>query len=143
MKQSAKRMGRISKVLVASYEAQQFKLQSVLEDESLLRQEIDLLKSRALDAQTHSCESMLLVGADMIWQTWVERKIVQLNAQLAQVLALKDHELTQLRKEFGKKTAAEKLHNRALNETQNRKRKFYEAVVLQNCDAEISRIRKR
>lgn len=143
MKQSAKRMGRISKVLVASYEAQQFKLQSVLEDESLLRQEIDLLKSRALDAQTHSCESMLLVGADMIWQTWVERKIVQLNAQLAQVLALKDHELTQLRKEFGKKTAAEKLHNRALNETQNRKRKFCEAVVLQNCDAEISRIRKR
>lgn len=88
----------------AKYDQQQQSFQKLVSEENRLRAEL-----ARLDAAAHLARStpngekeMRAIGADIIWQGWVVRKKTQLNLKLAQVLALKQHHLAQVKNAYGK-----------------------------------------
>ncbi len=98
-------------VLAAQYALRQKNFQLLVARETKIRQEIERLREYLLEHQINSQDrsEMRLVGADIAWQSWVGRKKTALNLELAQVLAIKEHHVSQLRIAYGKLLAARDL----------------------------------
>ncbi|EEB83257.1 conserved hypothetical protein [Roseobacter sp. GAI101] len=64
---------------------------------------------------------MRSVGADIAWQAWLGRKKAALNGELAQVLAIKEHHLKQVRTAYGKLIVARELAGNLRGDIKKRK----------------------
>ena len=67
----------------------------------------DMLKTSEAAAEGQG--EMRVIGADILWQGWVARSKTALNIKLAQVLAIKEQQLHQVRQAFGKLQVVEQL----------------------------------
>lgn len=109
-------MQNITHLTDALFQAQLAKLQDVLEQENALRRGIDDLEERhkavgRLDAP--GMGEMRQIGADIIWQGWVDRKRRDLQAELARCLVRKNRLMRSVQKAFGRNAAAEKMQAEA------------------------------
>lgn len=115
----------LRRVLEAKYASRLAAFQRIVQREQSLRTSLLELQQRARDTQIATPEDMKLIGADVIWQSWIEKKSRQLNMELAQVLVQKEQDMYQLRKDFGKKHAGaevERLLVAAQREKRNKNR---------------------
>lgn len=109
-------MHRITDLTDALFQAELSKLQDVLEEEKALRRGLDDLETRhkavsRLDAP--GLGEMRQIGADIIWEGWVDRKRRELQAHLARCLVRKNRLMRNVQKAFGRNMAAEKLQTEA------------------------------
>lgn len=97
------------------YQHDQKSLQSIIKQELRIR-----LEQATLQGQTQSARQlgindepeMRAMGADVVWERWLERSRAKLNLDLANVLATKEMHLTRVRNSFGKLQAATAKSNR-------------------------------
>lgn len=105
-------MQNITHLTDALYQAQLAKLQDVLTEEQTLRGALADLEAgqkhvRHLDAP--GLGQMRQIGADIIWQGWVDRRRRDLQAQLARCLVRKNRLMGHIQKAFGRKSAADQM----------------------------------
>ena len=95
----------------AKYDQQQQSFQRILGEENRLRAELARLDEmlKTAEAEGGAEGGMRAIGADILWQSWVARSKTALNLQLAQVLAIKEQQLQQVRQAFGKLQVVEQL----------------------------------
>lgn len=79
-----------------------------------LRDRFEQLQAQRKESLRVSAEtlSQKLTGMDVIYQVWIGRQITAINSELAQVLAQKEAQLSDLRIAFGKKEVAAQLLQR-------------------------------
>ncbi len=109
-------MQNITHLTDALFQAQLSKLQDVLEEEKTVRRRIDELETRhkavgRLDAP--GMGEMRQIGADIIWQGWVDRKRRDLQGELARCLVRKNRLMLNVQKAFGRNAAAQKMQAEA------------------------------
>tara|TARA_R110000787_G_scaffold61262_2_gene138810 strand:- start:1931 stop:2341 length:411 start_codon:yes stop_codon:yes gene_type:complete len=102
-------------VTQAKYDQQQQSFGKLVSEENRLRTELEQLDAAARRAQTepNGESEMRAIGADIIWQGWVARSKTRLNLKLAQVLALKLHQLAQVKQAYGKVLVIKELRDQA------------------------------
>ena len=108
------------------------KISDILRDEAQIREQLMRLdqKSRQVEAPADAIQTMSIVGADILWQSWVSRSRRQLNMELAQVLARKSDAIAGFRKAFGKREAVEQmLQMEKDNRKRQQMRKFYDRLM--------------
>ena len=102
---------RLEAITRAKYDQQQQSFQRIQAEEARLRAELarldDMLKTSEAAAEGQG--EMRAIGADILWQGWVARSKTALNIKLAQVLAIKEQQLHQVRQAFGKLQVVEQL----------------------------------
>ncbi|NUH66778.1 hypothetical protein HTT03_15965 [Sulfitobacter sp. S0837] len=105
----------------AKYDQQRQSFQRIQAEESRLRAELARLDHMARQANSASTQigEMRAIGADIMWQAWVGRSKNELNLKLAQVLAIKEQQLSQVRQAFGKLQVSQQL----IADLQKRQRK--------------------
>jgi len=108
----SQRLSDLTKLTEALYQAETAKMQDLLLQEAKLRQDLaDLEEHRRAnrDLPDTAMQGVRQIGADILWQGWVGRSKVDLQAELARVLARKGQMIGQLRRAFGKHQAATKM----------------------------------
>lgn len=102
---------QLEAITQARYQQQQQSFQRLVAEENRLRGEIAKLDDhlRRTRNQSEGDVSLRALGADIIWQGWVGQRKAELNIKLAQVLAIKEHHLVQVRTAYGKVMVVEEL----------------------------------
>tara|TARA_R110000787_G_scaffold255641_1_gene360988 strand:+ start:108 stop:500 length:393 start_codon:yes stop_codon:yes gene_type:complete len=103
----------IQKLVEVKYRKEQDSFLRLIMQENRLRASL-----RQLDLhleQSRECQDVELksIGADVVWQAWGGRKKRELNMQLAQVLAVKERHISQVRKSYGKVLVSDALFDDA------------------------------
>jgi hypothetical protein len=122
------------KVMEAQYHRDRKALQSVIEDELHIRKELKNLQERMRAARQLDLDDepeMRAMGADVVWERWLEKSRASLNLRLATILATKEMHLTNVRKSFGKVQAANAKSDQILQATKKR-------VAIKNLEKSIS-----
>ncbi|MGJ8617925.1 MAG: hypothetical protein ACSHWS_13880 [Sulfitobacter sp.] len=103
------------KITQAKYDQQQQSFQKLVAEENRLRRELARLDTAVKRSQSEpeGETEMRAIGADIIWQGWVAQSRTQLNLKLAQVLALKLHNLVQVKQAYGKVLVIQELQEKA------------------------------
>lgn len=98
-------------VVQAQYDKAQQAFQQIVAQESKIRQELVQLSDMATSARERVSldDGMQMIGADLIWQSWLARKRRELNMQLARTLALKEPHVASVRRCYGKLIATRAL----------------------------------
>jgi len=102
---------QLEAITQAKYDQQQQSFKRIQAEENRLRSELarlDDMLQQSNDAGTQVGE-MRAIGADIIWQGWVGRSKTELNLKLAQVLAIKEQQLHQVRQAYGKLQVVQQL----------------------------------
>lgn len=110
----------------ALYQAELGKMRALNARETNLRRDLATLEDHRRNSRSlpdSHWQGVRQIGADILWQGWVGRTREDLNIQLAQVLAQKEHLIAKLRKAFGKKTAAAEMLNLSQSEAGRRRKK--------------------
>ncbi len=102
---------QIQKLTEIKYQREQHLFKSIVAEETALRGELARLNEQEQAARQGDDETrpMRSIGADVIWLAWVGRAKTQLNLQLAQVLARKEHHLAAVRRAYGRVLVAGEL----------------------------------
>ncbi|MFT5796710.1 MAG: plasmid stabilization system protein ParE [Candidatus Azotimanducaceae bacterium] len=80
-------------------------LQQVINEETQIRRELTVLQNHTHSARQLGLNDepeMRAMGADILWERWLERSRAKLNVELARVLATKEMHITRVRRSFGK-----------------------------------------
>ena len=96
----------------AAYQAAQASLRDILAEETRLRSALADLDAKRSDTHALAPEEMRApraVGADILWQAWVQRTRQELNMRLARTLVSKSDKLAALRLAFGRVDAVKTL----------------------------------
>lgn len=95
------------------YEQRQQAFARLVAEENRLRAEIKRLDDMRHDAEVADGDTVKLraIGADVIWQGWLGRTKTELNIRLAQVLAVKEHHLNEVRQAYGKVLVVAEMSN--------------------------------
>lgn len=91
---------------------------AVVQQEKQLRAQLKKLDTQARTSQIQEHQNMQAIGADVIWQSWIERSKKSLNMELAQVLAQKETLLSNVKKDYGKLLVSREL-SASLANTEN------------------------
>jgi hypothetical protein len=97
--------GKLVIIMDAQYQKEKQLLQLVVQQELALRSKVEKLQRHANDARNLGLEDnaeVRALGADIVWEKWLERARAQMNLELAKVLAKKELHLVRVRKSFGK-----------------------------------------
>ncbi len=116
----------LAALAAATRTATEAKMRRLAADEAELREELAALETKCRAARSLNAGDMLAqrsVGADMLWQGWVNRTRRQLQIRLARVLAMKGAALQELRRAHGRSEAAEALVARAARTARNEREK--------------------
>lgn len=126
------RMNELARLLEIQHQRNQQALHSIIEREKEIRSELSGLQKHSLIARQHCYEkepAMRSMGAELIWEKWLEKSREKLNFDLAKTLATKEIHLSRVRKSFGKlqatsatseqlaQAAKKKIQRRFLDET--------------------------
>ena len=96
----------------AAFLAAQAKLAKLNRQESAVRDQLRGLQNdrNALARTARAADDAALAGgADVRWFQWIATRQTRLNAELAQILAMKAHQLEMVRKAHGRQVALSKL----------------------------------
>ena len=117
----------------ARFDRRRQALALIQKEETALRAELARLKDMALTARAPSTDmiGMRSVGADLLWQGWIARGRTEKNMALARVLARKGHEVTKLRRAFGRVAALEEVIGAQRSALQDRARKAQLATAIE------------
>lgn len=99
---------RLKQALDAAWQAKQAELRDILHQEGNLRRSLSELDDMRRSVRTLPEDQLTApraIGADILWQGWIQRKRQALNVQLAQVLVRKAEKLDTLRYAFGRAEA--------------------------------------
>lgn len=102
-------LNSLERVVRTRYLATQQELRQHVKIEMQLRAELARLDQQAKDADGQMKPSMKMIGADIIWKSWLGRTRTELNLKLAQTLAQKEGYLKRVRAAYGKVLVAEEL----------------------------------
>lgn len=99
----------------ARYALRQQDFAKLVAEENRLRAELARLDQMQRDAQPDGLSQIHLqaIGADLIWQSWLNRSRVSINMALAQVLSQKERHLHDVRQAYGKVLVVEQLLKKA------------------------------
>lgn len=100
---------QMAQVVEVQYRQQQKSFQRLVAEEGRLRGALRQLDEHVRKSRTSDDASLRAIGADVVWQGWAGRKKQELNMQLAQVLAIKEHHIAQVRRAYGKVLAVQEL----------------------------------
>jgi hypothetical protein len=106
-------------IVQSHYDLAQQEFQKIITQEACVRAELSRLDDLNNEARIATNESLELraIGADIIWQSWVNRSKRQLNMKLARILAQKEPHLAAVRRAYGKVlVATELLENRKVSQ---------------------------
>lgn len=92
------------------YRREQESFGRLLEQERRLRASLAQLDTYLFESQTSTDTPQKAIGADVVWQAWIGRNKRALNMQLAQVLAVKERHIAQVRHAYGKVLVTDELH---------------------------------
>jgi hypothetical protein len=110
------------RVLVGiKYRQQQESFSHLIAQETKLRSSLTKLDTHMEQSRSNTDAPQKAIGADVIWQTWVGRKKREINMQLAQVLAVKERHIAQVRHAYGKVLVTDALHKKIDSETRSKK----------------------
>lgn len=112
-------MQSITHLTDALYQAQLSKLQDVLTAEHSLRRalaDLEIGQKDVSQMDSPGFGQMRQIGADIIWQGWVDRKRRDLQAELARCLVQKNRLMRHVQKAFGRKSAADQIQADARSE---------------------------
>lgn len=114
------KLARMADVTKAIYMTEFQKVQGLLEEEARLRKDLARLRAQSEQGREtlQTDPSMQAVGADLLWQSWLNRTQRQLNMDLARVMARKLTAMDRVRRAFGKQSAV-----RSMLETRDRERR--------------------
>lgn len=106
----------ISQITEARFQAELAKLRALSAAEAAIRTDIARLNAQRLAAQAQfdGEVSLRALGADSLWQSWLNRNLTALNMRLANTMAQKLESLDACRAAFGRNQAAEELNHRQL-----------------------------
>ncbi|WP_113912199.1 hypothetical protein [Roseovarius dicentrarchi] len=96
---------KLKQVTEAAYQAEQAKLQDILQQEGDLRQALAELDDRRSSAQSLPPDQLAApraIGADLLWQGWAQRTRQDLNMRLARVLVSKADRMAAMTRAFGR-----------------------------------------
>ena len=114
MKQNTRPLVQLTDAL---YRAELAKLDTVVAEETRLRTALADLTAQqkaGVDPADPRITSMRQIGADILWQGWLDRKRRTLQSDLARCLVRKNRMMQQIAKAFGRTNAAQNLHDAAL-----------------------------
>lgn len=103
------------------YRREQESFGRLLMQENNLRASLAQLDSYMAESQSSTDTPQKAIGADVVWQAWIGRNKRAINMQLAQVLAIKERHIAQVRAAYGKVVVTDELHDRLRKETAEKK----------------------
>jgi len=103
------------------YRQQQESFSRLMAQENKLRASLRKLDAHLAESRSSTDAPQKAIGADVIWQTWVGRKKREINIQLAQVLAVKERHIAQVRQAYGKVLVTDALHEQMSTEVKQKK----------------------
>lgn len=110
------------KTLVSiKYQQQQESFARLLAQENKLRNSLLQLDAHLTESRNSDDTSQKAIGADVVWQAWIGRKKRELNMQLAQVLAVKERHVAQVRYAYGKVLVTDALFTQVKAEVSQKK----------------------
>ncbi len=95
-------LAMMQKLVEVKYRKQQESFARLMAQESRLRASLRQLDMQMAESRSSADHQQKAIGADVAWQAWVGRKKRELNMQLAQVLAVKERHIAQVRTAYGK-----------------------------------------
>ena len=107
-----KRIQQLLRLFRAQYQQSQQNLQVVTIKENQIRAELKTLQNHVIAARQPELNDgsvMRSMGADIAWETWLEKSQTNLNLDLAKVLAKKETYIAHVRNHFGKVQTTEKM----------------------------------
>ncbi len=122
----------LAELAALHFRAAQAEMAGILARETRLRQNLaQLIESKQNQAQAprQSGDAALVAGADIRWNQWVDQRRAIINAELAQVLALKEGSRAKLKKAFGRDRVTQALQANAIAKQMRgrRRREAYES----------------
>lgn len=95
-------LAAMKKLVEVKYRQQQESFSRLIAQENGLRASLRQLDDQMLESRNNLDAPQRAIGADVLWQAWIGRKKRELNMQLAQVLAVKERHIAQVRAAYGK-----------------------------------------
>ncbi len=98
-------LDRLKQATDAVYQAEQAKMRDILRQEADLRRALGDLDEKRHAARALPADQLAApraIGADMLWQSWIQRTRQNLNVKLAQVLVKKAERQAALTRAFGR-----------------------------------------
>jgi hypothetical protein len=105
----------LRRILEANADAQLLRMSEIGRRESALRSRLSELRAMVKCNSIDVTSEMKVIGADVSIDLWVERSISIANTELSRVLVEKEYALRRVRREFGKKVAADEVYRQALS----------------------------
>lgn len=130
-----KKLHKLVVLMEMQYHHSHQSLQQVVSREMLIRKELATLQDHTRAAQQLGLNDepeMRSMGADILWERWLERSRANLNTELARVLATKEVHLSSVRKSFGKLQATNAKSNQVtLSERKRAQQQNLDRSILQ------------
>jgi hypothetical protein len=111
----------MQKLVDMKYRQQQESFARLLAQESSLRTSLRQLDEHLTESRSSNDTPQKAIGADVVWQAWVGRKKHELNMKLAQVLAVKERHVAQVRLAYGKVLVTDDLHTQVSKDHKQKK----------------------
>lgn len=103
------------------YRQEQESFERLKAEEDRLRAGLRKLDVQMLESRSSGDAQQRAIGADVQWQAWIGRKKRELNMRLAQVLAIKERHIAQVRKAYGKVLVSTELLDQLQADTRKQK----------------------
>ena len=101
---------KMKQLVEVKYRREQESFSRLVEQEGRLRASLAQLDTYLAESRTSTDTPQKAIGADVAWQAWIGRNKRALNMQLAQVLAVKERHIAQVRHAYGKVLVTDELH---------------------------------
>lgn len=134
---SRARLQDLAELTMAARTARESRMQAIADEEAVIRQKLATLAEHRAAAMTSARgDGFVLrsVGADVLWQGWLDRTERELQIELARVLARKEEARRHLQRAYGRAAAAadllEDARRKAQEAAETRRATRDEAVML-------------
>ena len=105
-----KELATIQELVDIKYRQQQESFARLMAQEHRLRRSLVQLDEHLSASRNSGDTQQKVIGADVLWQAWIGRKKRELNMQLAQILAVKEKHIAQVRTAYGKVLVTDTLY---------------------------------
>lgn len=114
-------LAMMQKLVEVKYRQQQESFARLLAQETRLRMSLAQLDTHMAESRSSEDTPQRAIGADVLWQSWIGRKKRELNIQLAQILAVKQRHIEQVRKAYGKVLVTDSLFEQVRHQSKQKK----------------------
>ncbi len=105
-------LATIQKLVDVKYRQQQESFGRLMAQENRLRRSLLQLDEHLAASRSSEDVQQKAIGADVLWQAWIGRNKRKLNMQLAQILAVKERHIAQVRTAYGKVLVTDALYEK-------------------------------